>query len=501
MQLSPKILSSIHVKKLSLPDPGVWVLPEKILQFGTGVLLRGLPDYFIDKANKQQLFNGRIVVVKSTALGDTDAYQQQNCLYTHVERGLANGKNIEKISINASISRVLSAKDDWEAILACAANPHLQIILSNTTEMGIQLDESDITRQQPESFPGRLLAFLLARYQAFGGDKEAGMVIIPTELIPDNGKCLQEIVVTLANQKKLPAAFINWLTDANDFCNSLVDRIVPGKLSEAEQELMEKKLGYSDRLMIMSETYRLWAIEVTRKRSRDILAFSKADPGIFLSADINKFREIKLRLLNGTHTLSCGLAFLSGFVTVKEAMADQLFAQFVATLLTKEIAPLVIKDTISKEEIGLFIAQLKDRFSNPNIAHKWLSITVQYTSKLITRVVPLVEKNYTLAAQPPRLMALGLAAFILFMRVVKENDGVYYGNSNGIAYPVQEDKAALLAAKWENEDTGSLVDSILSDEQLFGKNLAVYPGFSATVNEYLSRMMQMGVRETLASVM
>ncbi|MHB1922722.1 MAG: tagaturonate reductase, partial [Chitinophagaceae bacterium] len=67
MILSKKTLDTLHPSSLvNPPDPGIFSLPEKVLQFGTGVLLRGLPDYFIDQANRQGVFNGRVVIVKST---------------------------------------------------------------------------------------------------------------------------------------------------------------------------------------------------------------------------------------------------------------------------------------------------------------------------------------------------------------------------------------------------------------------------------------------------
>ncbi len=83
MLLSKKTLDTIVAKdNLSIPGKDYFALPEKVLQFGTGVLLRGLPDYFIDKANKQGLFNGRIVVIKSTSSGTTDEFARQDGLYT-----------------------------------------------------------------------------------------------------------------------------------------------------------------------------------------------------------------------------------------------------------------------------------------------------------------------------------------------------------------------------------------------------------------------------------
>ncbi|MEY4334701.1 MAG: hypothetical protein RLZZ196_3451, partial [Bacteroidota bacterium] len=159
MMLNKKTYASIATDNVD----ALFALPEKVLQFGTGVLLRGLPDYFIDKANKQGLFNGRIVVVKSTDQGGTDAYELQDGLYTILEKGIENGKAVEKTTINASISRVISAKSQWQEVLDCAANKELQVIISNTTEVGITLVPSDATANFPESFPGKLLHFLMER--------------------------------------------------------------------------------------------------------------------------------------------------------------------------------------------------------------------------------------------------------------------------------------------------------------------------------------------------
>src|SRR6195256_6340774 len=106
MQLSKKNINQISLQPgLTLPGNQLFSLPEKVLQFGTGVLLRGLPDYFIDKANRQGIFNGRIVVVKSTSHGDTTAFDKQDGLFTHCIRGLVNGKKVEENIINSSISR------------------------------------------------------------------------------------------------------------------------------------------------------------------------------------------------------------------------------------------------------------------------------------------------------------------------------------------------------------------------------------------------------------
>ncbi|MBS1932385.1 MAG: tagaturonate reductase, partial [Bacteroidetes bacterium] len=315
-QALQKVVSS---EKISVPQSAIFQLPEKILQFGTGVLLRGLPEFFIDNANKKGVFNGRIIVVKSTNSGDTNAFDEQDNLYTICVKGIENGNKVEEFFLNASISRVLSAQDEWNTILGYAADENIRVVISNTTEVGLVLKEDDsILAKPPLSFPGKLLAFLHQRFLHFAGSKEHGLVIIPTELIPDNGKKLQDILNRLAGLNKLDEVFIEWMNTANHFCSSLVDRIVPGKLKPDEKKVIENQLGYEDDLMIMTEPYRLWAIEASDKKVNEILSFSVIDEGVIIAPDITVYRELKLRLLNGTHTLSCGLAVLARFSTVKD---------------------------------------------------------------------------------------------------------------------------------------------------------------------------------------
>lgn len=418
--LNKKIYATITTENVD----ALFALPEKVLQFGTGVLLRGLPDYFIDKANKQGLFNGRIVVVKSTDQGATDGYGVQDGLYTILEKGIENGSPIERTTINATISRVVSAKTEWQAVLDCAANPDIQIIISNTTEIGITLVASDTTASFPESFPGKLLHFLMERYRVFNGSTESGLVIIPTELISDNGIKLKKIVIELAQLKGLDDTFIDWVYHANDFCSSLVDCIVPGKLPTNEQTQFEQKVGYQDSLAIMSEPYRLWAIETASKKTASILSFAGADARVILAPSINKYKEIKLRLLNATHSLCCGVAHLSGFVTVRDALKDSTFSSFISVMLLEEIVPLVADGDISLEEANAFALQVIDRFSNQSIEHLWLNISVQYTSKMQMRVVPLVDKYVKQHGKAPMLISFGFAAFLLFMKSKNDSDAL-----------------------------------------------------------------------------
>ena len=500
MKLTNENLKNISPQPgLTIPDENVFGLPEKVLQFGTGVLLRGLPDYFIDKANRHGIFNGRVVMVKSTSIGSHDAFHKQDNLYTLCVKGIEENKKIEEYIINSSVNRVISANENWDAVLECAHNPEMKIIISNTTEVGITLVEDDIRLYPPHSFPGKLLAFLYERYKAFNGRDESGMVIIPTELITDNGKKLRSIVLELASMNKLDETFIKWIEISNHFCNSLVDRIVPGKLPAKDKEDAENKLGYSDELMIMAESFRLWAIETDNDKVKQLLSFSKADDGVVISPDIEKFKELKLRLLNGTHTFCCGLAFLSGFNTVKEAMEDENMSSFIRNLMTNEIAEATTSEFISQSETTDFAAKVMDRFRNPSLDHQWMNITVQYSSKMKMRNIPLLLKHYSNNDHIPEHMAFGFAAFLLFMKCKQDENGQYAGSLNGTEYIVQDDHAAWFSEKWKSGNTAYAVDAMMSDKEFWGADLSSLNGFAEQVKSNIFSIVNKGARAAMRS--
>jgi tagaturonate reductase len=289
----------------------------------------------------------------------------------------------------------------------------------------------------------------------------------------------------------LEETFIDWLENANRFCSSLVDRIVPGKPEKAMLPVIENETGYTDDLLITTEVYRLWAIEGNAAIA-EILSFAQADKGVVISDDINIFRELKLRLLNGTHTLSCGVAFLSGFQTVKEAMNDEQMQQFISTVMQHEIANAIPYKTTA-EEVAAFSADCLDRFQNPFIEHQWLAITAQYSSKMKLRIVPVLLKHYTLHNAVPKNMAIGFAAYIYFMKAVKEEEGKYYGILSGKYYHITDTKAFYFYEKWQNIQPALMAVSILSDTGLWGHDLASLPGFADAVQDKINEIDETGM--------
>lgn len=494
MLLTKANLSKIKNTDLVIPADDLFNLPERVLQFGTGVLLRGLPNYFIDKANREGIFNGRVVVVKSTP-GNTAGFEQQDSLYTLHVNGIENGKEIKEHIVCSAISRVLSANSHWESILAVARSPELQIIISNTTEAGIELIPDDVTANPPVSYPGKLLAVLYERYIAFNASEQSGLIIIPTELITDNGKKLQSIVLELARLNNMELQFINWLTNCNYFCSSLVDRIVPGKPQHKESE---QRFGYQDDLHIQAEAYCLWAIEGDDK-VKAALSFGQAHKGVVVTPDIELFRELKLRILNGSHTLTCAIAYLAGFGTVREAMDDPSFLYFITELMYRQIIP-AIPYPVDKTIADNFAASVLDRFRNPSIEHKWISISVQYSLKMKMRVVPLLVNHYKINNSVPEYFALGFAAFLRFMMISPDAEGNYKGNNNGIDYVITDSQAETFYMACKNADVKTFVHNILSNIDLWETNLAELHGFEAAVTQKLENIISNGAASLLINI-
>ena len=491
--LSPSLLASntYHPPDdLILPTQEMLAMPEKVLQFGTGGFLRAFADYFIDEANRQGLFGGRIVVVGSTGSGRVDAFNEQGGLYSLQIQGLEQGEVVERFHVIGSVSRALSAKDDWYTVLEVARSPELELIFSNTTEVGIVYDPSDrMDDGTPATFPGKLAAVLYERARFFDFDVDKGVVVLPCELLENNGPLLKKIVMKLAGDWGLEPDFAEWLEKAVPFCNTLVDRIVPGTPAPAIMEDIQARLKYEDRLMTTAETYRLWPIEVDES-VHDRLAFAAADPKIILTDDVRPFRERKLRILNGTHTACVAFAFLAGEETVLSMMRNDFTAEFVRDLMMEEIVPSL--DVAGGQG---FAEEVIERFSNPFLQHRLIDITLQSTSKWRLRLVPTILRYHKKYEAVPHNICRGFAAYLVFMRGIEEKNGQVSGEWNGESYPIKDDQAGYFREAWQDVDTtdkasvDALVVKVCSHEPFWGCNLREIPEFADTVAEYTWKIL------------
>jgi tagaturonate reductase len=231
--------------------------------------MRSLPDDLIDRANRQGIFNGRVVVVE-WSLTNAALFEKQDCLYTVQQNSTV------RYSINASISRVLPAKEEWQQVLECAHNPEMKLILSHTATEAFRLINDDVRLHPPKTFPGQLLAFLYERYKAFGGSVQSGLVIVPTEALPENGKRLETVVFELAHLNGLEDGFIEWLESCNQFCNSSFDGVAPNGAETGAQALLKAEAGYTDPLLVVTDEKQRWTIEGD-ETIKKVVSFALAD--------------------------------------------------------------------------------------------------------------------------------------------------------------------------------------------------------------------------------
>ncbi len=470
--LSPKFQARTN---LAIPSAQQFELPEKVLQFGSGVLLRAFADFFIETANRNGRYNGRVIVVQSTPKGKSDALKLQDGLYTVCEQGLENGEAIERFSIISAVSRAISAQSDWAEVLACARIPTLELIISNTTEVGLVFDEKDsATANPPSSFPAKLVRFLYERFLLM---PEKGFVIVPTELVENNADKLRDYVQRHAEKAKFGKAFEDWVRQQNRFCNSLVDRIVPGKPNSSRLEQLQARLGYTDDLLICAELYSLWAIEGDEDVAK-VLGFKESNPSVIVSKNITPYRERKLRILNRSHTISVATALLSGKSTVLEMMSDSLTGRFVEAVVNEEIVPSLDIDGTSE-----FALDVLNRFRNPFLDHKLQDITFQYTLKLKTRVLPIIRKYHEKHHRLPRYILFGFAAYL--MREAKER-------------ALNDEFSGVLLELWKHvsdlnpENLMQFVTKVSESHDIWGMNLNGIPEFTAEVAFYLNAIIQEG---------
>jgi tagaturonate reductase len=469
-------------------------LPERAIQFGTGGFLRGFVEFFIDSANRAGMFDGRIVAVGSTGSGRDDVVNDQQGLYTLITEGVVNGRPVREFRLMSSLSRALSANAEWDEVLQLARNPEIALVFSNTTEVGIVLDPDDELGEPPRSFPGKLTAFLYERARTFGYSAESGLQIIPCELVERNGEKLKEIVAELATRWNLGASFHRWL-DANVvFCNTLVDRIVPGAPSPERRAELEGILGYRDALMTVCEPYRLFAIECPED-CRGALRFADADPGIILAPDIEPYRLRKVRLLNGAHTLLAPVALQCGASTVFDAMSDDIVGAYLRRTMYDELVA-----ALDAPAATTFAREVMERFSNPYLAHSLFDITLHGTTKMKVRVIPSILDFAAKEHRVPELIAFGFAAFLLFLR----GDLQAIRRSEGLSVPADE-QAARIREMWTiagaGHAAGFVAHEACTDESLWGTSLAAIPGFEKAVASQLAKMEAAGVKEALSQLL
>ncbi|MGY5354758.1 tagaturonate reductase [Wenyingzhuangia sp. IMCC45467] len=458
---------------------------ERIIQFGEGNFLRAFVNWMFHEMNQKADFNGGVVAVQPIDQGLIKMLNDQDGLYTLYLNGIKNGQAISEHQIVDCIQRGIDPYENYADYLAVAENPELRFVISNTTEAGISYNANDKLDDAPQSsYPGKLTALLYKRFQAFDGASDKGLIVIPCELIDKNGDNLKRIILQYAADWNLGDAFVDWINNDNIFCNSLVDRIVPGYPRD-KMDAITKELGYKDNLVVEGEQFHLWVIEGPASVKEEIPA-EACGLNIVFTDNMEPYRTRKVRILNGAHTTLVPVGYLYGIDKVRESLEDEVVGTYLKNTIFNEICPTL---DLPEAELNQFANDVLDRFRNPYLEHALMSISLNSTSKFKTRVLPSVLEYIKRKNELPKGLLFSLASLIAF----------YKGDRDGEKIALNDDQSALdfFATQWATGDIVEIVKATLSNTDFWGTDLSSIDGLQTTVTTYLQAIVDNGMKASL----
>ncbi len=454
--------------------------PIKVLQFGEGNFLRAFVDYFIDIANEAGKFDGDIVLVKPIdGAGILNMFHDQDCQYTVCLRGIVDGEPKVIKRVVTSVADVVDAYDEYAKYSAYATLDSLRYIVSNTTEAGIVFDDSDkFEYEPPKTYPGKLCKFLYTRYTHFHGAADKGLVILPVELIDDNGIHLKECVVQFAKLWNLEEGFLTWLNDVCVFTSTLVDRIVTGYPRDDAEALWEE-FGYRDNIVVTAEPFGLWVIESEKDISKEFPLPDAGCPVIFTDNQ-KPYKQRKVRILNGAHTSFVLASYLAGNDYVKESMEDAMIGDFM------------------HKTIYDFAEAVDGRFRNPYIKHALLSISLNSVSKWRARCMPSLLGYVERKGELPKHLTFSIAALMAFYTGNEIREKALIGHRDSQEYNIMDDMAVLeFFATNSAKPSAEFVQAYLSNVDFHGQDLTQVAGLTDAVTAYLEDIRTLGMRKAI----
>jgi len=474
--------------------------PVKVAQFGEGNFLRAFVDYMVDVANEKGLFDGSVVLIRPIPFGDMDQmFRDQDCQYTLQLRGRVDGKEYVETRQITSIKDIVSPFRDYEEYINVAKIDTLRFIVSNTTEAGIVFNAEDAFEEKLNiTFPAKLTQFLLTRYETFNGAMDKGLVMLPVELIDDNGIELKKCVMKYIDLWKLDEGFKNWVENACIFTSTLVDRIVTG-YPRADAEKIWNELGYRDNILDTAEPFALWVIESAKDISgewpMDKALEDKVGMNVIFTDNQKPYKQRKVRILNGAHTSFVLASYLKGNDYVNQSMQDEIMKNFMLKTIHEEVIPTL---TLPKEELEAFADAVVDRFNNPFIQHSLLAIALNSVSKWKARCLPSFLGYVEKYGKLPEHLTFSIASLMAFYSSTELTDGVLKGKRGDTVYDIKDDEAVLEFFRDNSaKETREFVKAYLSNEAFHGQDLTKVAGLEDKVTEYLDAIRKEGMAKAL----
>ncbi|MGF6421839.1 mannitol-1-phosphate/altronate dehydrogenase [Lelliottia sp. 489] len=479
------IASTALPSYVQLPQFDRHQLRSRIVHFGFGAFHRA----------HQALLTNRVLNAKggdwgiceiSLFSGDTlmSQLRAQDHLFTVLEKGAEGNHPI----IVGAVHECLNAKlDSLAAIIEKFCEPQVAIVSLTITEKGYCIDPAtgrldtqnarivhDLENpSEPHSAPGILVEALYRRH-ARG---LAPFTVLSCDNIPDNGHVVKNAVLGMAEKRSPELAA--WIAEHVSFPGTMVDRIVPAATDTSLAEITQE-LGVEDPCAISCEPFIQWVVEDNFVAGRPEWELA----GVQMVQDVLPWEQMKLRMLNGSHSFLAYLGYLAGYAHINECMEDDALREAARRLMLDEQAPTL---RITDVDLTGYADSLIDRFANPALQHRTWQIAMDGSQKLPQRMLEGVRVHLARESAWP-LLALGIAGWMRYVSGVDDN-----GNAIDIRDPLSDKIRALVETSSEEER----VNALLTLGEIFGTDLPQHPQFVEAIRQAYQHIAQHGARQAV----
>ena len=417
-----------------------------------------------------------------------EALRQQDLLYTLTEMA-DDSLHTRVIGV---VTQALHGKGDGiDAVIEAMSQPDVAIVSMTVTEKGycympssgkLNPDHPDIVHDlenpaQPRSLPGLILAAIMRR-------RERGLApfsVMSCDNMPENGHVTRNVIIQLAERHSHELA--EYIQTHITFPSTMVDRIVPA-MTDAAFDALEARLGSSDPVAVEAEPFFQWVIEDNFVNGRP--AWENA--GAELVSDVLPFEEMKLRMLNGSHSFLAYLGFLAGYEHISDCMADSNFRTAARALMLQDQAPTLRTKGV---DLTAYADSLIARYENRTIKHRTYQIATDGTQKLPQRLLDSVRWHLRNGTSCDYLL-LGVAGWMRYVSGVDEQ-----GQAIEIRDPMKEQLASIVA---HSDEGTQRVEALLRLQAVFGDDLRYQTAFVSRVTELYKQLNTQGARATVQAL-
>ncbi|MXN66574.1 fructuronate reductase [Stappia sp. GBMRC 2046] len=464
-------------------------LKPRILHIGFGAFVRAHLLVYLDEILRKTDGDWGVCAVRlNSGAEELTELDTADHLYTVAE---VDDGGITARTVGAVVSTCHPKRDGADALFARFEDPDLSIVSLTITEKGYCQKDGELDPDHkgiqadlasPEA-PGTAVGYLVEGLRRRKESGLAGVTLLSCDNLPNNGAVCRAVVQAFAERRD--PALARWIARNVSFPSTMVDRIVPA-LDDEGRAVLHSVLGDEDDPNgIVCEPFRQWVIE-------DDFAAGRPDfelAGAQFTDDVRPFEEMKLRMLNGSHSFIAYLGALAGHQTVSACMNDDPFRAAAFDLMMKEQAP-----TLSMPEdvdLDAYARALIARFSNSRLKHRTTQIASDGSQKLPQRFLESVRHHMRSGADWPRL-ALGIAGWMAYCRGRDDE-----GNPLPLNDPLAEKLTDIAIT---TEDGTEYVREILERSGIFPPMLSEDTGFRTRIADAYKALRKQGARNAVAAL-